>query len=61
MCEAIKSQAKHIKLLPIVLNGETRGEQASTIATIKVFEEIFGKHFWPHACVVVTHFSNSPE
>ena len=29
--------------------------------TIAIFQEVFGDHFWTNACVVVTHFSRSPE
>ena len=29
--------------------------------TIAIYQEVFGAYFWPNACIVVTHFSNSPE
>ncbi len=59
--KTVKETTRHVKLFPIVLNGTTRGEQLSTIETIAIFEEVFGEKFWHHACVVVTHFSNSQE
>jgi hypothetical protein len=57
----IKRETQKIKLFPIVINGETRLSQKSTIDTIQLFEEMFGCAFWRHACVVVTHWSESPD
>ena len=58
---SIKRETTHVKLFPIVINFETRLTQKSTIDTIRLFEEMFGCVFWKHACVVVTHWSESPE
>ena len=57
----VKDTSKYIKLFMIVFNGKTRGKQQSTMDTIAIFQEVFGDHFWTNACVVVTHFSRSPE
>lgn len=61
MFEKIKKETRFIKLFPIVINSQTRAEQQCTMETIAIFQEIFGAHFWPNACVVVTHFSQSAE
>ena len=59
--EQIKDKSAYIKLFPVVLNSQTRTEQQCIMDTIKIFEEIFGENFWMHACIVVTHFSNSVD
>ena len=63
MCEmfvkSIKTVTNSVKLFAIVINGQLRGAQKSTIDTITIYEEIFGTDFWKNACLVVTRFSNS--
>jgi hypothetical protein len=58
---SVKDKTRYIKLLPIVINGQTRSVQKSTLNTIAIYEEIFGLEFWKMACIVITHYSNSPD
>ena len=59
---SIQDEAPHVKLLAIVINHETRTGQKSVLEMIAFYEELFGAEmFWELACVIVTHFSNSPE
>jgi hypothetical protein len=62
ICKEIKAKVNSVSLLAIVINGLTRGQQKSTLATISIYEQIFGKaNFWKRCCVIITHYSRSPE
>ena len=55
----LKAAVSHVKLFPVVLNGQTPVEQRSTLQLITFYEDTFGVFdFWQRVCVVVTRYSN---
>ena len=50
----LKNECSHVNLFGIAVNGQSPRLDGSLVAMIRIFEEMFGEHFWRQCVLIFT-------